>query len=209
MPAQESAARHVVDQLSETTTHALAFLRLWLCDAQSAVDSDAIAMGLSTVGPDGRPTARVVSLKLLEDDSLVFTTALWTRKARELEQNPNVALLFHWPELGHQVQITGRAVLADRGLAKVLFAERERSHRLQTLVSRQGEPIEDLGPLRERLRGLEGKLAGRPVPCPPDWGAVRVFPDAVEFWQEAADRLHDRLLYERIDGGWRRTRLAP
>lgn len=166
-------------------------------------------MGLSTVGPDGRPTARVVSLKLLEDDSLVFTTALWTRKARELEQNPNVALLFHWPELGRQVQIAGRAVLADRGLAKVLFAEREWSHRLQTLVSRQGEPIEDLAPLRERLRRLEEELGGRPVPCPPDWGAVRVFPDGVEFWQAAPDRLHDRLLYERTDGGWRRTRLAP
>jgi pyridoxamine 5'-phosphate oxidase len=187
----------------------LARLRGWLGEARSASGANATAMGLTTVGPHGRPTSRIVSLKLLEEDALVFTTALRTRKARELEENPNVALLFHWADLGRQVRITGRAVLADRVLAERLFGERKRSHRLQTLVSRQGEPIDDLRSLRQRLRGVERELRGRPVPCPTDWGAVRIFPDAIEFWQEAADRLHDRRLYERIDGGWRERRLAP
>jgi pyridoxamine 5'-phosphate oxidase len=196
-------------EFSETASgdSPFALLREWLCDARAAACGDAMTMGLSTVGPKGRPTVRIVSLKLLEDDALVFTTALWTRKARELEKNPNVALLFHWTQLRRQVQITGLALLAERRLAKVLL--RKRAHRLQTLVSRQSEPIEDLSPLRERLRELDETLGNRPVPCPPDWGAVCVFPDAIEFWQEAPDRLHDRLLYERNGEGWRRIRLAP
>src|SRR5207245_11747421 len=110
----------------------------------------ASSVAFVTVGVDGRPSARTVSLKRLEHDALVFTTALWTRKAQELGANPHVALLFFWPELGRQVHVTGRAELAERALAEELFAERDLDHQLQTIVSRQGEPIEDLAPLRER-----------------------------------------------------------
>ena len=89
-----------------------------------------------------------------------------------------------------------------------LFSERELSHRVQTLVSRQGEPIEDIEPLRARHAHLMEVLEAPPG-CPPDWGAIRVVPDAVEFWAQAPDRLHDRLLYTRAGVGWSLTRLAP
>jgi len=108
-----------------------------------------------TAGADGRPSARTVTLKRLEADALVFTTALWTRKAKEIEANPHVALLFHWPTFGRQVHVMGEAGLAERELAEELFAaERDLLHQLQTIVSRQGEPIGDLGPLRARLAHL-------------------------------------------------------
>jgi pyridoxamine 5'-phosphate oxidase len=161
-----------------------------------------------TVGADGRPSARTVSLKRLEDRALVFTSALWTRKARELEGNPHVALLFHWAQIGRQVHITGHAGPAERELAEELFSERELSHRVQTLVSRQGEPLADVEPLRARHAHLMQALEAPPE-CPSDWGAIRVVPDALEFWSQSPDRIHDRLLYERGDGGWSVSRLSP
>jgi pyridoxamine 5'-phosphate oxidase len=186
----------------------LALLGRWLTDARRAGVPQPAAVAFVTVGEGGRPTARTVSLKRLEDRALLFSSALWTRKAREIEQNPNVALLFHWPALGRQVHVAGRASLAERALAEELFSERDPAHQVQTLVSRQGEPIEDLEPLRARHAHLLDAIEAPPA-CPPDWGAIRVSPDALEFWSEADDRLHDRLLYERSEEGWSLTRLSP
>ncbi len=184
-------------------------LARWLDDARKAGALAPGAMTLATVGSDGRPSTRVVTLKRLEADALVFTTGLWTRKARELIANPRVAVVFHWPVLGRQVRVEGLAEIAERELAEQLFADRPRDHQLQALVSRQGERIEDLAPLRARLEAIVAETAGQPIPCPEDWGAVRIRPSAIEFWEEGPDRLHDRLGYEVIKGGWRCRRLAP
>jgi pyridoxamine 5'-phosphate oxidase len=182
-------------------------LARWLREAEEAGLPDTTAMTLATVGEDGRPTARIVSLKRLEEGTLLFTTGLWTRKAAELRANPHVAAVFHWPSLGRQARVEGTAELAERQLAEELFAARPREHRLQTLVSRQGEAIEAIEPLRERLATLLSEPDD--PPCPPDWGAIRIRPDRIELWEEAADRLHDRLAYEATADGWRRQRLAP
>jgi pyridoxamine 5'-phosphate oxidase len=166
-------------------------------------------MTLVTVDGDGRPSARVVSLKRLDANGLVFTTGLWTRKAQELVADPRVAAVFHWPSLGRQARVEGRAEVAERELALELFAARPRAHQLQALVSRQGEEIDDLAPLRARLEARIGETADRPIPCPDDWGAIRIGPSAIELWEEAPDRLHERQAYEAFEGGWRCRRLAP
>jgi pyridoxamine 5'-phosphate oxidase len=186
----------------------LALLGRWLSDAREAGAPGAQSVAFVTVGAGGHPTARTVSLKRLESSALVFTSALWTRTAREIERNPHVALLFHWPTLGRQVHVAGDAVLADRALSRELFAERDPAHQLQTIVSRQGEPIDDLAPLRARHAHLRQAMEA-PPDCPPDWGAIRVSPRAVEFWSQADDRMHDRLLYERDGERWSLTRLSP
>ncbi len=186
----------------------LELLTRWLEEAAESGVTEPGAVAFVTVGDGARPTARTVLVKRIEQHALVFTSALWTRKARELERNPNVALLFHWPTLGRQVHLAGRAALATRALAEELFAERPLAHRLQTLVSRQGEPIADLEPLRRRHEHLLEAME-TPPRCPPDWGAIRVHPDAVEFWSQGADRLHDRLLYAREASRWSLTRLSP
>jgi pyridoxamine-phosphate oxidase len=186
----------------------LQLLDCWLADARAAGVGEPGSVAFVTVGESARPSARTVSLKRLENDALVFTSALWTRKAREIEANPQVALLFHWPTIHRQVHITGIATVAERVLAIELFAERELSHRVQTLVSRQGEPIEHIEPLRARHAHLMRALEAPPE-CPPDWGAIRVVPDAVEFWLQAPDRMHDRLLYVRSGTGWSTSRLSP
>jgi pyridoxamine 5'-phosphate oxidase len=194
--------------MPEADPQPLQLLREWIEEAREEGLAQPGSAAFVTVGKDGRPSARTVNLKRLEDDSLLFTSALWTRKAREVEANPNVALLFHWPSLGRQVHVMGRAELTDRALAEELFSERDLFHQLQTVVSRQGEPIEDLGPLRDRLSHL-GQAQETEPPCPADWGALRVRPEIVELWSEAEDRIHERRLFAREGDGWVLTLLSP
>lgn len=184
----------------------LAVIAAWVREAGAAGERAPDSVSFVTVGPQARPSARTVSLKAIDDRSLTFSSALWTRKVRELQANPHVALLFHWDAIGRQAHVTGTAVVGDRELARTLWSQRDLANQLQTIVSRQGEPISDVAPLRDRHRQL---AAGPPPECPEDWGAIRVTPDTVELWFEADDRLHDRWLYEAEGGGWRLTRLAP
>jgi pyridoxamine 5'-phosphate oxidase len=188
--------------------HPLRELEAWIEDARAEGVPQPGSVAFVTVGEGGRPSARTVNLKRIEDDALLFTSALWTRKAREIEANPRVALLFHWPALGRQVHVTGEAALAERALAVELFAERDPFHQLQTVVSRQGETIDDLDELRDRLAHLAEVQETAPV-CPEDWGALRIQPETVEFWSEADDRIHERRLFERDGGAWAATLLAP
>jgi pyridoxamine 5'-phosphate oxidase len=209
----------------------LAQLADWIEEARVygvvAVD----AASLATVNPEGRPSATIMTIKRVESRCLIFTSALWTREAQDLEHNNNLALTFNWPELGRRVSLTGTAELAPRLIAETLFRELDLSHQIQTHVSRQGEPIDDLASMRRRADDLLHQsrlepgdpLAGLPfssdlagtassLDCPEDWGAFLVTPTAIEFWIEAADRLHDRLLYVHEGGAgasWQVTRLAP
>jgi pyridoxamine 5'-phosphate oxidase len=194
---------------SATRDDPMEVLGRWLERAQQDGVPAPGAMTLATATDDGRPSARIVTLKQLDGDALVFATGLWTRKAEEARANPRVAAVFYWPSLGRQARVEGRAEAAGRQLAEKLFAQRPREHQLQAHVSRQGEEIESLEELRARLKELEAELAGAPVPCPEDWGAVRVIADRVELWEEAADRLHTRQLFERAGDAWRRSLLAP
>jgi pyridoxamine 5'-phosphate oxidase len=183
-------------------------LERWIGEAREEGIPHPASVAFVTVGEGGRPSARTVTMKRIEADALVFTSALWTRKAQEIEANPQVALLFHWPARGRQVHVTGTATFAERALAEELFAERDPGHQLQTIVSRQGEEIDDLDELRDRLAHLATVQETMPV-CPEDWGALRVRPQAIEFWDEAPDRLHERRLFERVGEGWKFTLLAP
>jgi pyridoxamine 5'-phosphate oxidase len=186
----------------------LAQLERWLADAEQAGAPEPQACALATVGHGGHPSARTVSLKRIESAALILTSALWTRKVREIAANPWVSLLFHWPAQGRQVHIAARAELAERELARELFDERDLAHRVQTLVSRQGERIESLEELRERHAHLMATTEAPPR-CPEDWGALRLHPEALEFWSQEPDRIHERVLYERVEDGWRRCLLAP
>jgi len=192
-----------------TSERPLERLAGWVRRARAAGLPEHDAAALATVDATGRPSLRTVSLRRVEAGALVFTTATWTRKARDLEADPRAALLLHWPALGRQAHVGGRVELAERALAEALFAQRDRPHQLQAMVSRQGEPIAGLAPLRERLEAVRRGLGDGPVPCPEDWAAMRIRPDYVEYWVAAPDALHERLLYTRDDGSWRCTQLAP
>jgi pyridoxamine 5'-phosphate oxidase len=185
-------------------------LGAWIEEARERELPHPAAVSFVTATPDGRPSARTVTLKRIEPEALLFTSALWTRKAREIEVNPHVALLFHWPELGRQAHVAGTVAVAERALAEELFAERDLPNRLQAIVSRQGEPIDADELERIRARALHlADVQEAPPPCPEDWGALRVTPEAVELWSESPDRIHERRLYERRADGWTVQLLAP
>jgi pyridoxamine 5'-phosphate oxidase len=192
----------------DATAGPLPTFRSWLADAERAGAEPPHPFTLCTASTDGRPSARVVALKDVSDEGLVVTTALWTRKAQEIAANPYVAAAFWWPALGRQVLITGLASPAEELAADRLFAERPRSHRIQTLASPQGREIESLEPIRADVAALEQDDRAE-LRRPADWGAFTIRPEAVEFWHEAADRMHDRLMWRRDGNGWTMRRLAP
>jgi pyridoxamine 5'-phosphate oxidase len=167
------------------------------------------AMILATASPDGKPSARTVLLKGYDERGFVFYTNYEGRKAREIEANPECALLFYWGELERQVRIEGHASRLYGEESDAYFADRPRGSRLGAWASEQSRPVEDRTVLEERVRALEAEYEGREIPRPPFWGGYRVEPEEIEFWQGRENRLHDRLVYRREHGAWRIERLQP
>jgi pyridoxamine 5'-phosphate oxidase len=200
------------DGLDERTVAADPFdqFRAWYADAQVATDDKAGAMTLATATPDGRPSARVVLLRGLDDRGLVFYTSYASRKADELAANPLAAALFHWAELERQVRFEGQVIRVDEAESAAYFATRPRGHRLSAWASPQSEVIPDRAYLEARLAEVEARFADdADVPLPPFWGGYRLVPDVVEFWVSRTDRLHDRVRYRHGGSGWVIERLGP
>ena len=175
--------------------------------AGGAFEPDAVAIATAT--PDGRPSARMVLLKGFDAEGLVFFTNYGSRKAAELEANPRGALLFHWPELGRQVRIEGAVVRATRAEAEAYAHNRPRQSQLSALASPQSQPVPSREWLEQRVKELDREHADQELPVREDWGGYRLVPDAWEFWQHRANRLHDRFRYLPEPSGWRIERLGP
>ena len=158
---------------------------------------------------NGRPSARVVLLKGLDERGLVFYTNYDSRKGRELAANPRAALVFYWARLDRQVRIEGTVERTSREESESYFISRPLGSRLGAWASPQSRPIAGRGEL-ERLLREAGERFGEEVPLPESWGGYRVRPETVEFWQGRPSRLHDRLRYSlQPGGGWTIERLAP
>ncbi len=167
-------------------------------------------MTLATSGPDGQPSARVVSLMHAGEDGFTFYTNYRSGKGRELALNPRAALLFHWPEIGRQVRVTGLVEQIGRTEAEAQFEAQPRQAQLSAWASWQSSQIADREFLAARFKKMERKFGGDSVPAPGTWGGYRVRPETIEFSQNRSDQLHDRLQYSRgSDGRWSINRLAP
>jgi pyridoxamine 5'-phosphate oxidase len=167
------------------------------------------SVALATATPDGRPSARMVLLKAFDRDGFVFYTNYGSRKARELDENPRAALLFHWTILQRQIRIEGAAMRTDADTSSVYFATRDRSSRIGAWASRQSETLAGRSELEGRVEEFRDRFEGSDVPRPEFWGGYRLRPEAFEFWQGRVNRLHDRVRFEEADGLWTGRRLYP
>ncbi len=184
--------------------------RRWFAEAEAAGVPQPEAMALATATPDGRPSARVVLLRGVDARGFGFFTNYDSRKGDELAANPRAALVWFWPGPQRQVRAEGRVEVASEEESDAYFRGRPRGSQLGAWVSRQSQVIPGRGVLEEGMAEVAARYEGQPVPRPAHWGGYRVVPDAIEFWQNQPDRLHDRIRYVRqTDGSWRIERLAP
>lgn len=181
----------------------------WLNQALRAELPEPNAMTLSTVGPDQRPSSRVVLIKGIEPRGLVWFTNYQSRKGKELAANPFAALQFHWVELERVVRIEGKVEKVSAKDSDAYFATRPLASRIGALASPQSETIASRDVLALRVAQAEAKFGDSP-PRPAHWGGYRLLPDRFEFWQGRRSRLHDRICYQlNSKGQWNISRLAP
>ncbi len=180
----------------------------WFHDALQAELPLPDAMTLATAAPAGRPSARVVLLKGVDERGFVFYTNYASRKARELAANPYASLVFVWAELERQVRVEGAIEKVSAEESDAYFASRPLGSRLGAWASPQSMVLPDRLTLATKVAAIVLRYGKHP-PRPLHWGGYSVLPEAIEFWQGRKNRLHDRLLYTKQAGGWKIERLAP
>ncbi|QCP48409.1 pyridoxamine 5'-phosphate oxidase [Trinickia violacea] len=182
---------------------------LWFKQAVDAKLPEPNTMTLATVDEHGRPSARIVLIKGVDERGFVFFTNYESRKGRDLAHNPHASLLFYWIELERQVRIEGAVVKTSAQESDAYFTSRPLGSRIGAWASDQSQVIANRTVLEAREREMSERYGENP-PRPPHWGGYRLVPDTIEFWQGRPSRLHDRVLYTREPGSdWRISRLSP
>ncbi|MDF2493598.1 pyridoxamine 5'-phosphate oxidase [Sphingomonas sp.] len=181
----------------------------WFAEAQESEPNDPNAMVLATADASGRPAARMVLLKGHGPDGFVFYTNRESRKAHDLKQNMQAALLFHWKSLRRQIRIEGVVERVSDAESDAYFASRGRDSQLGAWASEQSRPLAARSIFEGRFDAMQFRFEGTDVPRPPHWGGYRVVPDRIEFWQDRAHRLHERRLFTREEAGWTEGLLYP
>ncbi|SHE87395.1 Pyridoxamine 5'-phosphate oxidase [Microbulbifer donghaiensis] len=184
--------------------------RQWLSEAVEAELSDPSSMCLATADASGQPSQRIVLLKGFDERGFVFFTNLESHKARDIASNAKVSLLFPWQSLERQVIVYGQAVQVERDEAQAYFRTRPRDSQLAAWASHQSDPIQNREQLQQQFDAVKSQYGENEIPLPEFWGGYRVLPNAVEFWQGGANRLHDRFIYRAEEAGqWSVERLSP
>lgn len=188
----------------------IAFFTQWFIECQKAEIDEVNAMVLATTGIDNKPDARIVLLKGLEDGEFIFFTNYKSSKGVDIEQNPNVCLVFFWKELERQVRIHGVASRIPESKSDEYFHSRPEASQLGAWASPQSSPIPDRGILQDNYTRYKDEFSGQKIPRPEHWGGYSVQPDTIEFWQGRSSRMHDRILFSHVGNGmWKKSRLAP
>jgi pyridoxamine 5'-phosphate oxidase len=181
----------------------------WFADVETAQLLEPNAMTLSTADASGRPSARIVLLKGVDERGFIFFTDYRSLKARDIAENPRAALTFLWKELERQVRVSGSAEKVTREESETYFKTRPRGSRLGAWASEQSRVLSDRSALEREVARLDVHFGDDDIPIPPHWGGYRVVPNEFEFWQGRPNRLHDRLRYSRDGLQWRIERLSP
>lgn len=183
--------------------------RDWMEAAGRAEPNDPNAMALATVGTDGLPNVRIMLLKAFDERGLVFFTNDRSAKGEELSENAQAAVVLHWKSLRRQVRARGSVTRVSPEESDTYFASRPRESRIGAVASRQSHPLADRATLMREAAAIAARHEDGPVPRPAHWSGYRIAPVSIEFWQDGACRLHDRVHFKRADVGWTRVRLYP
>lgn len=182
----------------------------WFNDAVAANVNEPNAMTLATATTNGHPSARIVLLKGFNKEGFMFYTNYLSRKGKEMAKNPLVSAVFFWPELERQVRIEGTIEKLTREQSETYFHSRPKASQLGAVASAQSQEIVGRKDLEAKMAELETEFADKEVPKPSYWGGYIIKPRLVEFWQGRQSRLHDRIVYKKIDNkNWKIVRLAP
>ncbi|CAN5699672.1 pyridoxamine 5'-phosphate oxidase [soil metagenome] len=201
---------HIVVMIRETSDP-LALFAEWYAEAEKSEPNDPSALALATVGPDGTPSNRMVLLKGYDAAGFVFYSNYESRKGQQLLAHPKAAMLFHWKSLRRQVRLEGPVTQTTAEEADDYFATRARGSQIGAWASDQSRPLESRFALEKRVAEFGARHLIGTVPRPPHWSGFRLQPVLIEFWQDQAFRLHDRLEYRRADAGqpWTTRTLYP
>ncbi len=183
----------------------------WYAEAEKSEPNDPSALSLATVGPDGTPSVRMVLLKGFDASGFVFYTNQQSRKGEHLLAHPKAAMLFHWKSLRRQVRLEGPVAPTTAEEADEYFATRQRGSQIGAWASDQSRPLESRFALEKRVAEYAARHVIGKVPRPSHWSGFRLTPLLIEFWQDGAFRLHDRLEYRRPSAGapWATRTLYP
>jgi pyridoxamine 5'-phosphate oxidase len=187
----------------------IALFERWFEEALQREPNDANAMTLATVDAEGMPDARMVLLKGVDAGGFTFFTNLQSAKGRELAAHPKAALVFHWKSLRRQVRVRGDVSPVTEAEADAYFASRARSSQIGAWASDQSRELPDRLAFERRIAEMGLKFGLGAVPRPPHWSGFRLAPRSIEFWRDRPFRLHERLAFDRADGGWTVRRLYP
>ena len=182
---------------------------VWLDFAINSGLTEPNAMTVATATADGKPSARVVLLKEVNDNGFVFFTNYMSRKGRELIVNPQVAIVFDWHNLERQVRVEGRAEKLSSEESEAYFNERPEDAKIGAWASPQSKIVKDREELEKHLEEIEEQFEDMPVHRPSHWGGYLIRPSVIEFWQGRPSRMHDRIVYYKTEDGWTMHRLAP
>lgn len=213
IPSTPSAAEYAADGSRDLSwveaADPIALFETWLAAAGETEPNDPHAMSVATVDAQGLPDVRIVLLKGLDERGFVFYTNAESAKGEQLRGQGKAALCFHWKSQKRQVRVRGAVEQVSAAESDAYFASRARGSRIGAWASDQSRPVADRDALMAKTAEAEARFEGGDVPRPAHWYGWRVRPEYIEFWQDGAFRLHDRIVFKPRENEWSKTRLYP
>ncbi len=202
---------YLLTELNETNVKKDPFdqLNVWMEETIKSNLIDPSAMILATANKNAEPSVRVVLLKGIDAEGLIFFTNYESRKGKDISENPQASLLFFWKELERQIRISGKVKEVSKKESEDYFHSRPYESQLAALASKQSSIISDRQYLEGKFEELKKEFNGKEIPLPSFWGGFKLIPESFEFWQGRENRLHDRISYMKGKRDWKIVRLAP